>query len=380
MSHKERYEDIRRRLAEDLQKPQRYPDTDQAIDRSRASRPEPADSYHTTDRFKRGYLGEDTAMRVAATERDELLLSGKSDIKGTNQGGPDFVTLGTDDKGEPEIKLYDNKVKNDGKKVYSVPALEKNLDKESLQEELRQSVADPARTDAERDAFRLAIDLLEEDRYSLNVSNAGAARKPASGVGPRQERAGIQFVDMELRDDAETLEQEASQADAGRDTGPDPVAGEETGAARVPAGVVEGADANRLSDGSADVLVELDRINTPAEVPTDGGAVEIVEATDIDEIKDVSAADILDAVKETSALETATAVEVAEATDIDDNADVSTNDVLESVDQTSALAMNTAVEVADGADVAQDVGGLSSDAPVADVSTSGVPTQAPGGR
>src|SRR5262249_54284211 len=92
-----------------------------AIDRSIGG-PGTSTEYATTEALKQGLAGERLAVD-ALNQQGHTILDFKPDIKGTNQGGFDAVTMK-----DGVVNFVDNKAYSTGKNVGSVSALDKNFD------------------------------------------------------------------------------------------------------------------------------------------------------------------------------------------------------------------------------------------------------------
>src|SRR5262249_51281895 len=83
--------------------------------------------YETAERLIKGNLGEKFAAESLSTLGHEILYY-KPDIRGTNQGGIDMVTLADGPTG-PLVSFVDNKALSRGGNINSVSALTTNFEK-----------------------------------------------------------------------------------------------------------------------------------------------------------------------------------------------------------------------------------------------------------
>lgn len=150
-------------------------------------------AYDTTNRLKRGNLGERLATDSLAADGHSI-LSYKPDIRGTNQGGIDMVTL----KGDV-VYFVDNKALSRSGNVSSVSALTTNFakNKAAALSELRAALK-AAPTQAERDVLQKAITAIEGNKFKKVVTNANLTKDDAilTGVTQGLRDKGIEFIDV----------------------------------------------------------------------------------------------------------------------------------------------------------------------------------------
>jgi len=170
-------------------------DIESAIDRSMAKPGTGMSSeYLTTEALKKGNFGERMAMDALAKDGHEIVC-GKMDIKGTNQGGIDIVTLK-----DGILYAVDNKAFTTGKNVSSVSALEKNFEQNigAIRSEFSRYAADPARSELERQRFTQAIDAIDKGNVQKMITTAAFAEdgKMSVGITTKLENKGFIFKDV----------------------------------------------------------------------------------------------------------------------------------------------------------------------------------------
>jgi Holliday junction resolvase-like predicted endonuclease len=156
-------------------------DVDRAFDASIGGSGVSAE-YQTTEALKQGLAGERLAAESLAQQGHQI-LDYKPDIKGTNQGGIDIVTIK-----DGTVYFVDNKAYGTGRNVGSVSALEKNFDKnvKAVLEKFEKFAKDPARTQPERDLYKTAVEAIHNKNYLKAVTTAavvpdGKAAQDISG-------------------------------------------------------------------------------------------------------------------------------------------------------------------------------------------------------
>ncbi|MEU6750577.1 hypothetical protein ABZ914_30560 [Spirillospora sp. NPDC046719] len=144
-------------------------------------------------RLARGNFGERAATEWLAAE-GHTILSYKPDIRGTNQGGIDMVTM----KGQ-KVFFVDNKALTRAGNVSSVSALTTNFEKNkaAVLRELKAALAGAGSAE-ERTVLRQAVGAIEQGRYVRVVTNANVAPedKTLSGLSSRLASQGIEFIDV----------------------------------------------------------------------------------------------------------------------------------------------------------------------------------------
>jgi Holliday junction resolvase-like predicted endonuclease len=183
------------------------PEIDQIVDRGIVEEAESAGTpFKTTQRLIRGNVGERLAADALASD-GHLILMYKPDILGTNQGGIDIVTLR-----DGVLYLIDNKALTRTGNAASVSALTTNYAKNvaAVGRDLTAMLADPARSAAERDIIRQALQALTSGKVIRAVTNANILVENApivgaklaretkflSGVTSKLANQGIQFIDV----------------------------------------------------------------------------------------------------------------------------------------------------------------------------------------
>lgn len=150
-------------------------------------------AYETSTRLKRGNFGERLGADALASD-GHTILSYKPDIRGTNQGGVDIITLKED-----VVYFVDNKALTRTGNVSSVSALTTNFARNRADAllQLRASLA-RATSPAERDVLRRAITSIEAGNFKRVVTNANLARDGiiTSGVTDQLKAQGIEFIDV----------------------------------------------------------------------------------------------------------------------------------------------------------------------------------------
>jgi Holliday junction resolvase-like predicted endonuclease len=150
-------------------------------------------AYETTNRLKRGNLGEKLATDSLAAD-GHTILSYKPGIAGTNQGGIDMVTL----KGDT-VYFVDNKALTRGGNVSSVSALTTNFskNKDAVLKEL-QAALSKAPTESERNVLQRAIEAIKGNRFKKVVTNANLTANDAilTGVTQKLRNQGIEFINV----------------------------------------------------------------------------------------------------------------------------------------------------------------------------------------
>jgi len=165
--------------------------------------------YETTYRLAKGLAGEKAAVEWLASQ-GHLILDYKPDIRGTNQGGIDFVTFKNG-----QVYLFDNKALARKGNISSVSALTSNFGRnlKSVRTKLEAMAADGGRTEHERAVAQSAVDSIVKGKYVRAITNANlAAEKTAGpdGLSDRLENAGLIFVNAmksENRADPQALEE-----------------------------------------------------------------------------------------------------------------------------------------------------------------------------
>lgn len=150
-------------------------------------------AYDTTNRLARGNLGERLATEALAADGHKV-LSYKPDIRGTNQGGIDMVTMKNG-----VVYFVDNKALTRAGNVSSVSALTTNFakNKAAALAELKLALK-AAPSKAERDVLQSAITAIEGGSFRKVVTNANLTRNDAilSGVTESLGKQGIGFIDV----------------------------------------------------------------------------------------------------------------------------------------------------------------------------------------
>lgn len=150
-------------------------------------------AYETTTQLKRGFYGENLATHALAADGHEV-LNFKPDIRGTNQGGIDAVTIK-----DGFVYFVDNKALTRSGNVSSVSALTTNFTKNKVAalDQMRQSLKS-APTKGEREVWQSAIEAVESGRFKKVVTNANLTRDDAvlSGVTQRLSDQGVEFIDV----------------------------------------------------------------------------------------------------------------------------------------------------------------------------------------
>ncbi len=150
-------------------------------------------AYNTTQRLARGNLGERLATDALAADGHRVLHF-KPDIRGTNQGGIDMLTM----KGDT-VFFVDNKALTRGGNVSSVSALTTNFakNKAAALADLKAALA-AAPTQAEREVLDKAVKAIESGNFKRVVTNANLAAddKILSGVTDTLSKQGIGFIDV----------------------------------------------------------------------------------------------------------------------------------------------------------------------------------------
>jgi RHS repeat-associated protein len=144
-----------------------------------------------------GNFGERLAAEVLSTEGHRI-VSYKPNIKGTNQGGFDIVTLKDD-----LVYLVDNKALTTGKNIgeRDLTALVKNFDQNltALTAELQSQLASTTLGSQERAVLQKTFDLLNQGKYSKLVTNANFIATEdalAQGVTKGLKDKGIGFLNL----------------------------------------------------------------------------------------------------------------------------------------------------------------------------------------
>jgi RHS repeat-associated protein len=148
-------------------------------------------------RLAQGNFGERLAAEVLSTEGHRI-VSYKPDIKGTNQGGFDIVTLKDD-----LVYLVDNKALTTGKNIgeRELTALVKNFNQNlaALKTELQTQLTSNALGSDERAVLQKTLDLLNQGKYSKVVTNANFIATEdalAQGVTEGLKQRGIEFLNL----------------------------------------------------------------------------------------------------------------------------------------------------------------------------------------
>ncbi|WP_324197860.1 SpvB/TcaC N-terminal domain-containing protein [Nocardia abscessus] len=144
-------------------------------------------------RLARGNLGEKLATESLAAE-GHAILSYKPDIRGTNQGGIDIVTMK-----DGVVHFVDNKALSRGGNVSSVSALITNFERNKTValQEFKDALANAGSAE-ERSVLQSAITAIERGNYRKVVTNANITRddKILSGVTEKLRDDGIEFIDV----------------------------------------------------------------------------------------------------------------------------------------------------------------------------------------
>lgn len=166
---------------------------DAAFDRS-IDGSAPSVEYQTTTALKQGLFGERMAAEGLARQGHQI-LDYKPDIKGTNQGGFDIVTMK-----DGIVYLVDNKAYGTGRNVAAVSALDKNFAQNlaATRAKFAAFAADPARSEAERGLYQAAVDAIDGGMTQKAVATAAFAPdgKHSAGVTPALEDKGVIHVDV----------------------------------------------------------------------------------------------------------------------------------------------------------------------------------------
>jgi Holliday junction resolvase-like predicted endonuclease len=197
-----------------------------AIDKSRVVPGEAvASEFDTTYRLKQGNFGEKMATDALAQQGHDI-LDFKPDIKGTNQGGIDIVTMK-----DGVVYAVDNKAYTTGNNVSSVSALDKNFNKNiaTVREKFEGFANDPNRTPAEREKFAQAVEAIRDGRVQKLVTTAAFARdgKMTTGISAPLQNKQFQYQDVSPQANLGAAATEAGgAAKQGQGLAPRPVATE----------------------------------------------------------------------------------------------------------------------------------------------------------
>lgn len=174
-------------------------DSNAAIDRSlaKAGHAIPTESA-SPYRLKQGNFGEKMATDALAQQGHDI-LEFKPDIKGTNQGGIDIVTMKDD-----VVYVVDNKAYTTGNNVSSVSALTKSFEKNiaDVRERFDGYAKDLGRTAEERAKFAQAVEAIDSGRVQKVVTTAAFAPNGMSSadVSAALRSQGIQHMDLAQQD------------------------------------------------------------------------------------------------------------------------------------------------------------------------------------
>jgi len=150
-------------------------------------------AYDTTDRLKRGNLGEKLATDALAAEGHSILHF-KPSILGTNQGGIDMVTIK-----DGVVHFIDNKALTRTGNVSSVSALTTNFakNKDTVLAELKDQLAKGG-TKEQMDVLQNAVTAIEKGNFKKVVTNANLTKDDAilSGVSQGLRDEGFEFIDV----------------------------------------------------------------------------------------------------------------------------------------------------------------------------------------
>ena len=150
-------------------------------------------AFDTSQRLKRGNLGEKLATEALAAEGHKI-LSYKPSILGTNQGGIDMVTIKNG-----VVHFIDNKALTRSGNVSSVSALTTNFtkNKDAVLKELKDALA-KAISKEEKDTLQNAVTAIERGNYKKVVTNANLTKDDAilSGVSQKLKNDGFEFIDV----------------------------------------------------------------------------------------------------------------------------------------------------------------------------------------
>jgi RHS repeat-associated protein len=163
---------------------------DKAFDEFHGGKNEEA--YDTTDRLRRGNLGEKLATDALAADGHKIIQF-KPSILGTNQGGIDMVTIK-----DGVVHFVDNKALTRGGNVSSVSALTKNFakNKDAVVKQLEDVIA--GASGEQRKGLQEALDAVKAGKFKLTVTNANLTKNDAilSGVTDNLKSQGIEFIDV----------------------------------------------------------------------------------------------------------------------------------------------------------------------------------------
>lgn len=185
----------RKRTQADIDEENLARDFDESIDPGFDVSNLPDESFQTAEKLKKGLFGERTATDALAQDGHEIILS-KPDIMGTNQGGIDIVTVK-----DNQAYLIDNKALTTGRNVNSVSALDRNLKQNiaELVKELKAARNKPGATKMQQDKLDEAIQLIENKKFKLVVTNASLVEnigQASRGITDKLLKKGFEFIDI----------------------------------------------------------------------------------------------------------------------------------------------------------------------------------------
>ncbi|EPA06865.1 hypothetical protein [Candidatus Nitrosarchaeum limnium] len=153
-------------------------------------------SERSTDinqRLARGNIGEKLATDFLAAE-GHTILSFKPNIKGTNQGGIDIVTIK-----DGVVNFIDNKALTRSGNVSSVSSLTTNFqkNKDKVISELKSVLAN-AKSDLEKNVIQQALTAIDRGNFKKAVTNANITNdtKILSGVTEKLKNQGLDFINV----------------------------------------------------------------------------------------------------------------------------------------------------------------------------------------
>ncbi len=153
-----------------------------------------SNEYATTYRLKQGNFGERMATDALAQDGHDIMYA-KPDIKGTNQGGIDIVTMK-----DGVLYAVDNKAFTTGKNVSSVSALDKNFEQNiaAIRSEFAGHAADPANSELARQKFTQAVEAIDKGNVQKMVTTAAFAEdgKMSVGITSKLENKDFTFHDV----------------------------------------------------------------------------------------------------------------------------------------------------------------------------------------
>lgn len=151
-------------------------------------------TFETTKNLAKGNLGERMAAESLATDGHTILLY-KPDIRGTNQGGIDLLTLK-----DGKVYFFDNKAYSAPKNIGEVTALRRNFTKNRstvlAQLELMRNQAH--RSPEEIATISQAIDAINSGNFEKVVTNAALVDTDVvpRDISGKLKREGILFIDL----------------------------------------------------------------------------------------------------------------------------------------------------------------------------------------